>query len=199
MEKQAEVNVFSDNSELRQKPNLYIVGFMGTGKTTVGRTVSKRLDYTFYDMDRVIEEKVGKSVVEIFEEHGDEYFRRLEREFIESGHPSGGCVVSCGGGLPIQPGMLDILKSKGLIVCLFASVDVILARTSRTQKRPLLLVEDPRTRIESLLEARRPIYLQCGTCIMTDGRTISAVANHVEKFYRNNAANWSQPISASKS
>lgn len=172
------------------KPNLYIVGFMGTGKTTVGRTIAAKLGYKFYDVDRVIEESCGSTVNEIFKNQGEAFFRDKEREFIEKGHPENNCVISCGGGLPIQPGMLDILKKRGIIICLFASVDVILARTQRTQKRPLLLVEDPRTRIEHLLKERTPLYAQCGTCIMTDGRPIAAIVSAVERTYKSAAKEW---------
>ena len=82
----------------KHEANLYIVGFMGTGKTTAARRVASRLNMRFLDVDSEIERKEGVSINQIFEEKGENAFRRMERNFIESEHPRSGCVVSCGGG-----------------------------------------------------------------------------------------------------
>ncbi len=164
-------------------PNLYIVGFMGTGKTTVGRTVAAKLGLKFIDVDRAVESKIGMPVKEIFEKLGENIFREEEREYILSGHPKEGCVVSCGGGLPMQPGVIDKLKEHGVLVCLFASVPVILSRVTRTSKRPLISGENPEIKIKQLLEDRMPVYMQCGTGVLTDGRSIQQIAEHVIRIY----------------
>ena len=92
------------------KPNLYLVGFMGVGKSAIGQRVALELKYKFLDSDAVIEQQVGKSIPEIFETEGESNFRGYEREFIDSGHPTEGCVISCGGGLIMQRGMQQQLQ-----------------------------------------------------------------------------------------
>ncbi|MBT7867032.1 MAG: shikimate kinase, partial [Opitutales bacterium] len=92
------------------KPNLYLVGFMGTGKSAVGRSVASRLGFAFIDSDHAIEEADGRSIKEIFDSEGEVAFRKLERKFIDEGHANECCVISCGGGLIAQPGMLKRLR-----------------------------------------------------------------------------------------
>jgi shikimate kinase len=166
------------------KPNLYLVGFMGVGKSAIGRRVARELGYKFFDSDDCIVKQVGKKIPAIFAADGEARFRAYERDFIESGHPTQGCVVSCGGGLVVQEGMSELLKSKGVVVCLFASVESIIERTSRNNNRPLLNVADPEARIRELLAAREPVYMDSGACILTDGRTISEVVKHMLRIYR---------------
>lgn len=170
--------------------NLYFVGFMGTGKTTVGHAVAQRMSYQLLDSDVEIERKVGKSIPDIFANEGEPAFRALERDFIEHGHPAEKCVVACGGGLVVQPGMLELLKSKGVVICLQASLETILKRTQGSRHRPLLNVEDPMERIRALYAAREPIYRQAGTVILTDGRPLSEIVTHVIRTYRREAAEF---------
>lgn len=170
--------------------NLYFVGFMGTGKTTVGHAVAQRMGYQLLDSDVEIERKVGKSIPDIFANEGEPAFRALERDFIEHGHPAEKCVVACGGGLVVQPGMLGLLKSKGVVICLQASLETILKRTQGSRHRPLLNVEDPMERIRTLYAAREPIYRQAGTVILTDGRPLSEIVTHVIRTYRREAAEF---------
>jgi shikimate kinase len=169
------------------KPNLYLVGFMGVGKSAIGRRVARKLGYKFLDTDDRIEKQVGKKIPAIFAAEGEAQFRAYERDFIESGHPTQGCVVSCGGGLVVQEGMSELLNSKGIVVCLFASVESIIERTSRNNNRPLLNVADPEARIRELLAAREPVYMNSGACISTDGRTIGEVVKHMLRTYRDGA------------
>ena len=132
-------------------PNLYLVGFMGTGKTTVGRVLAKRLSMRFMDSDQEIETVQGRKIPEIFADRGEAFFRSLERAFVEGGHPDRGCIVACGGGLVMQEGMIEALRARGIVACLFASAETILKRTSANKNRPLLDVEDPAKRIRELL------------------------------------------------
>jgi shikimate kinase len=168
----------------KTKPNLYIVGFMGVGKSAIGRRVARELSFQFIDTDEAIEKQVGKKIPEIFASEGEAQFRALEKAFIESGHPAEGCVVSCGGGLVVQDGMSEILKSKGVVICLFASAESIIERTRRNSNRPLLNVKDPEARIRQLLAEREPIYMDSGTCITTEDRTIPEVMKHLLRTYR---------------
>ncbi|MEX2045199.1 MAG: shikimate kinase [Opitutus sp.] len=170
--------------------NLYLVGFMGTGKTTVGRAVAQKLGFQFLDSDHEIERQQGKEIPGIFAEDGEAAFRALERAFINGGHPAERTIVSCGGGLVAQPGMLDILRGKGVVICLHASLETILARTARHRNRPLLAVDDPGERIRTLYAEREPIYKQSGTVILTDARSLNEITGHVLRIWRRDAADF---------
>lgn len=161
---------------------------MGTGKSTVGRAVAAKLGFAFVDSDHEIERLRGKTIPEIFAQDGEPAFRTMEREFVERGHAPVRTVVSCGGGLVVQPGMLAVLKERGVVVCLHASVETILARTSRHQHRPLLAGENPEERIRTLYAAREPVYKQSGTVILTDSRPLHDVVGHVMRAWRRDAA-----------
>ena len=170
--------------------NLYLVGFMGTGKSTVGRAAAHKLGFTLLDSDHEIERQSGKTIPEIFASDGEPAFRALEREFVERGHPAERTVVSCGGGLVVQSGMLALLKTKGVVVCLHASLETILARTARHQHRPLLVAENPEERIRALYAARESIYKQSGTVILTDARSLHDVVGHVLRAWRRDAVDF---------
>jgi shikimate kinase len=175
-----------------QDANLYLVGFMGTGKTTIGRAVAHRLGFQLIDSDHEIERRSGKTVAQIFAEDGEPAFRQLEREFVESGHPATGQVIACGGGLVVQPGMLAALKAKGVVMCLHASLETVLRRTQGNRHRPLLNVDDPEERIRVLYAQREPIYKQAGTIILTDARPLNDIVNHVLRAYKREAADWAR-------
>ena len=176
----------------QSEPNLYLVGFMGTGKTTIGRAVAHRLQYTLLDSDHEIENQQGKPIPEIFAQEGEAQFRVMERTFIESGHPTSRSVVACGGGLVVQPGMLQLLKSKGVLICLHASLETILKRTSTNRNRPLLDVENPMDRIQALYAEREPVYKRAGAVILTDHRPTSDIIAHVLRVYRRESADWAR-------
>ncbi len=172
--------------------NLYLVGFMGTGKTTVGRAVAQKLGFHLMDSDHEIERLQNKTIPEIFAQQGEPAFRVMEREFVDGGHPTTGHVIACGGGLVVQPGMKELLRSKGVVVCLHASVETILARTSRHQNRPLLAVENPEQRIRDLFAVRDPIYRSVGSVILTDGRSMHDIVGHVIRTWRRDAADFAR-------
>jgi shikimate kinase len=170
--------------------NLYLVGFMGTGKTTVGRAAAQRLGFACLDSDHEIERSSGRTVAEIFAGEGEPAFRAREREFIEQGHPAERVVVACGGGLVIQPGMGEQLRSRGVVVCLHASIETILARTGRQNHRPLLAGGDPEERLRALFSERESIYRGAGTLILTDGRPLREIAAHVIRVWHREAAEF---------
>jgi shikimate kinase len=172
--------------------NLYLVGFMGTGKTTVGRAVAHKLGFLLLDSDHEIERLQGRTVAEIFRTDGEPAFRAMERDFIENGHPAERVVVACGGGLVVQPGMLELLRSRGVVICLHASIETILDRTGRHRTRPLLDVADPEERVRTLYSTREPIYKQAGTVILTDGRPLHDVTSHVLRAWRRDAADFAR-------
>lgn len=168
----------------KKKPNLYLIGFMGTGKSSIGRGLAMRLNMRFIDSDHAIEEKEGRPIPEIFASEGEAYFRQQEKWFIEEGHPEQGCIVACGGGLVTQPGMIDAIKGRGLVACLFATPETVLSRTSGNRNRPLLNVENPEEKIRKLMAEREKFYLQAGLCMITDHRPMNEVIAHLERYYQ---------------
>ena len=172
--------------------NLYLVGFMGTGKTTVGRAVAQRMGFACVDSDHEIERRSGRTVAEIFAAEGEAAFRRMEREFVETGHPAARTVVACGGGLVVQDGILERLRERGVVICLHASLETILARTERQSSRPLLNVEDPAQRIRTLYAEREPIYRSAGTVVLTDSRPLREVAAHVIRVWERDARDFAR-------
>lgn len=170
--------------------NLYLVGFMGTGKTTTASAAAAKLGLVALDSDHEIERLAGKSVAQIFADDGEAAFRALERRFIESGHPDRGVVVACGGGLVVQPGMLTLLQGKGVVICLHATIETILQRTAQSRARPLLNVENPEERIRRLYAEREDIYKRAGTVILTDFRPQHEMVLHVVRSYRREARDW---------
>lgn len=174
----------------QKTPNLYLVGFMGTGKSTVGRLVAQRLGLEFIDSDHAIEAAQGRGIPEIFASEGEASFRAMERSLIENGLPADGCLVSCGGGLVVQPGMMDLVRGKGLVFALIASPEAIYERTKGGTNRPLLNTENPLERIRELLAQREPIYRQAHVQILTEGRVLGDVVGHVCRSYKLEAAQW---------
>ena len=164
-------------------PNLFLTGFMGTGKSVVGRRIARQLDLPFIDSDAWISECEGMDVAEIFARRGEAHFRELERRFVESEMPRHRAVISCGGGLITNPELLRMLKGIGVVVVFFASPETIYERISGDTQRPLMQVEDPQARIRELLAQRESFYKDAGVGIMTDGHTISQVADHVIRIY----------------
>src|SRR5262249_20646086 len=142
--------------------NLALIGFMGSGKSSVGRLVAEQLRFTFLDTDEVIEARVGKTINDIFAQDGEPVFREYERRMVEELGRQSGMVFSTGGGLPINPVTLAILKTHSLVVCLWASPEKIWDRVGHQTHRPLLNNPDPLGKIRQLLAVREPHYRQAG-------------------------------------
>jgi shikimate kinase len=170
--------------------NLYLVGFMGTGKSTVGRYVAKQMDFQFIDSDHEIEQVQGKPVSAIFAEEGETRFREMEREFVLHGHPSEKCVVACGGGLVVPDGMIELLHARGIVMCLHAPIETIIERIMHTTHRPLLQGGDPAQRLRDLYAQREELYRRTGTMVLTDSRPMREIASHVLRVYRQEAAQF---------
>ena len=140
--------------------NIVIIGFMGSGKSTVGRALQQRLGYPLVDMDQVIEQRAGKSIPEIFATDGEPAFRDMEtallKELADPAAPRR--IISTGGGIIGRAENRTLLKNLGYVVWLHAPAAVILARTSKSHNRPLLHTENPAEKINSLLAEREPLY-----------------------------------------
>ena len=140
--------------------NIILVGFMGTGKSTIARVLQQRLGYPVVEMDQILEKRAGKPISRIFEEDGEEKFREMESGLLgELDDPTGGTrIISTGGGIVVRPENRAILPRLGYVVWLKVPVEVILARTAQSKHRPLLQTENPEERIRALMELRNPMY-----------------------------------------
>ena len=156
-----------------------ITGFMGTGKTTVGRLLAERLGLQFVDTDDIIEDRAGRTIPEIFEEDGEEHFRDLETSALQEALAARGRVVSTGGGILLREENVRALRQAGPTVCLTADPETILSRTSADANRPLLQVADPAERIGELLAERDQCYARADLHIATDGSPPGGVVDEV--------------------
>jgi shikimate kinase len=163
----------------REIHNLAIVGFMGTGKSSVGRILADQLRFRFIDTDEMIEEAANKSINRIFQEDGESAFRELERRVVVHLEKQRGTIVSTGGGLITNVSNLVSLKTHALVVCLWASPEAIWERVRGQSHRPLLQVPDPETKIRELLGKREPFYRQADVLVNTNFRSAREVAQHV--------------------
>lgn len=166
------------------KPNIALIGFMGTGKSTVGQLVAEQLGFRFVDTDHFIEGRVGKPVAQIFADAGELAFREIERRLLCEMADWTRTVIATGGGLAAQPGNLDVLKGFALVVCLWASPETIWERTRHQSHRPLLKTPDPEARIRELLAEREPHYRQADILIRSDQRAARQVAQQIIHQYR---------------
>jgi shikimate kinase len=163
----------------RQIRNLSLIGFMGTGKSSVGRLAADLLHLTFLDTDDVIQGRVGKSIAEIFEKDGEPVFRDWERRVVQELIARDKTVISTGGGLPANEANLASLKSHSLVVCLWASAEKIYERVRGQSHRPLLKDADPLGKIRHLLQVREPFYRQADVIVSTEFRSVREVTHHV--------------------
>ena len=163
------------------KTNIALIGFMGVGKTVVGKALAKRLHKEFVETDALIEQKAGKSIPEIFQQDGEIAFRELEIEVAKEVAQRKNLVIACGGGIVLNKINIDRLGKESIIVYLTASPEVILKRTSGDGgKRPLLSVPDPVSEIQELLRFRQPFYERAADIqIDTSGLTINSIAEQI--------------------
>ena len=160
---------------MRQEYNIYLVGFMGTGKTTVGRELAGRLGLKFVDIDDLIVDKEKRSINDIFAESGEPYFRKLEKAVLGEVALKPNQVVACGGGIVIDPDNIAGMKKSGKIFALTASPETILERTKNDTQRPLLNTEDPFKKITELILKRQPYYAKADFFIDTSRLSVDQV------------------------
>jgi shikimate kinase len=146
---------------MKKLENIYLIGLMGVGKTTIGKQLAKALQRPFYDSDKVIEDCMGVDIPTIFSYEGEEGFRLREQAVIRQLTAIPGIVMATGGGSVIRAENREALKSSGFVVYLHCSIDKILYRTRHDTQRPLLRTDNPRQRLQSLLADRDPLYMAC--------------------------------------
>jgi len=167
------------------KPNIYLIGLSGTGKTRSGRRVAELLGWPFVEMDGVIEDRAGKPIPRIFEENGEEYFRDLESQILAEVAERGGRIVSTGGGVPIREENREIMKTSGLIVRLAASPEIIHQRlvSSAPQRgrtlRPLLGDDAPVEKLRKMLAERESAYSVANVTVDTEHKSHDEVAEAI--------------------
>jgi shikimate kinase len=142
------------------RQNIVLIGFMGSGKSSIGRLVAGRLGFQFVDTDSVIVKRAGLEIAEIFQRDGEEVFRDLETSALESLAHLQRCVIATGGGVVLREKNRALLRELGFVVLLTASEEVIFQRVSRNSRRPLLQTENPRGTVAALLAERQPLYLE---------------------------------------
>ena len=162
--------------------NIVLTGFMGTGKSKIGKGLATELRMGYLDTDELIEEREKDSISAIFKKKGEEYFRHLETKVVKEVALLDNFVISTGGGVVLREGNIRLLKKNALIICLFASPEVILKRTKGDDNRPLLGVNNQKKRIEELLAIRKPYYEKADLKIDTSTLDSKKVVEEIVKF-----------------
>lgn len=167
--------------------NIFLIGPMGVGKSTVGRHLAEILHQNFIDSDHEIETRTGVTIPLIFEYEGEIGFRKREQEVITDLANLNNIILSTGGGVVLNSENRSLLKKRGYVIYLYADVDDLLERTANNTNRPLLKTCNPRSKLEMLLKQRHPLYTEIAdVTIETGNRTIlqvvTAILNHLGEF-----------------
>ena len=159
--------------------NLYLIGMMGSGKSTTGRPLAQRLGYGFVDADGVVEALAGRPIPQIFETDGEQGFRTLERQVLQAIGERHSLVVATGGGVITQPENWGVLH-QGIVIWLAPERDQLLARLHQDPgARPLIQAHDPAAALDALLEARTPLYAEADLRITVGNETVNAVTERI--------------------
>lgn len=164
--------------------NIILVGFMGTGKTVVGKALARCLKMKFVDMDGIIEEREGMKIPDIFASKGEPYFREVEKKVARELSLESDLVIAAGGGAVIFKENVKNLKSSGVMICLRAAPEEIFDRIKKHTHRPLLNVRDPKGKISELLAARAAYYAQADYEIETTKLSIAEVVKKIEDLIK---------------
>lgn len=166
--------------KMAEKRNIFLVGPMGAGKSTIGRQLAQQLNMEFYDSDTVIEERTGADIAWVFDVEGEEGFRIREEKVINDLTEKQGIVLATGGGSILSKESRNRLSARGVVVYLETTIEKQLARTQRDKKRPLLQTDHPRDVLEELAEERNPLYAEISDFVVrTDDQSAKVVANQI--------------------
>ena len=177
---------------LTGKDNIILTGFMGTGKSVVGRILAKKTGLIFVDTDTMIIEVAGKSINSIFEEEGERAFRQIESQVLSEACKNKGRVIATGGGAVTIEENLRVMKDSGLLVALTASSDTILSRIEDEGHRPLLKMDNSKQKIEELLLKREAYYKKADVVIDTTNISPDVVAEKIIKLKLPDRLKWKQ-------
>ena len=165
---------------MAEKRNIFLVGPMGAGKSTIGRQLAQQLNMEFYDSDTVIEERTGADIAWVFDVEGEEGFRVREEKVINDLTEKQGIVLATGGGSILSRESRNRLSARGVVVYLETTIEKQLARTQRDKKRPLLQTDNSREVLEELAEVRNPLYVEVSDFVVrTDDQSAKIVANQI--------------------
>lgn len=167
----------AENSSNRR--NIYLCGFMATGKSSVGKHLASLLDYDFLDMDAVIEAEEEMTIPKIFSSRGEPAFRALESDLVRRLASQSGKVIATGGGTIANRENLEILKGSGTVITLTADPETILSRVGSGEDRPMLKGDNKKERIAALMQERAAAYAQADLTVDTSSRNIDQVARHI--------------------
>lgn len=159
--------------------NIALIGFMGTGKTTIAIELSHRLGMKYVSTDDLIEKRERRTINEIFTDSGEEYFRDVESAVIRDAACKDNLIIDTGGGAVIRDENMAYMKSSAIVICLRADEDVIMERTKKYKHRPLLDVEDPKRKIRELLAKRAPYYAKADYTVDTGALTARQVVEKI--------------------
>ncbi|HLD75947.1 MAG TPA: shikimate kinase [Candidatus Norongarragalinales archaeon] len=165
---------------MKQK-NILLVGFMGSGKTTVGKALAEKRLMNFLDLDEEFEKYEGKRIVRIFEEKGESYFRDREAYILKKFSKEKSAVIATGGGIVLREDNRNLLKRLGTRVWLDASSETIYENTRHQKYRPLLDVQDRKEFIVCKLNERKPLYEQADVRVVVDGKTVDQIVEEIEE------------------
>jgi shikimate kinase len=168
----------------RHIENIALIGFMGTGKSSVGHALASLLHFQMVDTDELIEKQAGKRIADIFRDDGEKRFRDFEREIVTQLARRQRTIIATGGGLAADADNLASLKSHALVICLWASPEMIWQRVHHQSHRPLLQDRDPMAKIRQLLAERQPYYRQADVLVNTELRSVRQVASQVAHQFR---------------
>jgi len=176
-----------DAGELQElsRKNIFLIGFMAVGKSTVGKKLAHKLNYEFVDLDSLIVQDVGLTIPEIFSKFGEKYFRTCESEMVKKVCNRKKQVVATGGGVVINSDNIKLMKKSGLLICLEAQPENILSRVELEGERPLLECQSPLEKIKDLLMERDLYYQEADFFIDTSCREIPEVVSEIIKILNN--------------
>jgi shikimate kinase len=162
--------------------NIFLVGPMGAGKSTIGRQLAQSLGYDFQDSDQEIQRRTGVDIATIFEFEGEEGFRNRERQVIEDLAQQDNIVLATGGGAVLLAENRQQLAARGLVIYLHCSPEQQYARTARDRNRPLLDTDDPQQKLRDLMAEREPVYRQVADMVVsTERRGTSSVVKEIRR------------------
>ena len=168
--------------------NISLIGMMGSGKTTIGKNLSRIfLDFKFIDTDEAIVQKQKMSINDIFVQKGEDYFRNLETSVLKEVLSSNNQIISTGGGIILKEENRDLLKQNSIVIYLQATSDILFERVKNNKDRPLLKVDDMKSKIECLLEKREALYRDCSHFIIdTNNKNIDEIISEIEGIVKSN-------------
>ncbi|MDE0314274.1 MAG: shikimate kinase [Candidatus Poribacteria bacterium] len=170
---------------LKRNANIVLVGFMGTGKTSISKRLSSQLRMRYVDTDSVIEKDSQRCISDIFEQDGETVFRQLESEAVNKVSKLDNHVISTGGGVVLREANIAKLKENGIVFCLIATPEEIYRRVGHQTHRPLLQTPDPLETIRSMLTERAPFYAQADHTVETTERSFEEIIADIKRIYLN--------------